>query len=145
MRRLIICCDGTWNRADWEGGTATNVIRIARAIKSVGISRDTAKSEIPQIVYYHAGVGTGNRQDRILGGALGLGLSKNVRDTYAFLVNNYAPGDEIFLFGFSRGAFTARTLGGMIGSIGLLRKEQMGAFLDAWAYHRLPTDRKSVV
>ncbi len=137
MRRLIVCCDGTWNRADWEGGTATNVLRIARAIEPVAAAAADGQP-ISQIVYYHPGVGTGNRLDRLLGGGLGLGLSQNVRDAYAFLVNNYEPGDEIFLFGFSRGAYTARTVSGLIGSIGLLLKSQMGAFLDAWAWHRLP-------
>src|ERR1700733_4290212 len=108
MRRLIICCDGTWNQADWQGGTATNVIRIVRAIAPVATAPDG--TAIPQIVYYHPGVGTGNGVDRLLGGGLGLGLSQNVRDAYAFLANNYVPGDEIFLLGFSRGAYTARTL-----------------------------------
>ena len=143
MRRLIVCCDGTWNRADWEGGTATNVVRIARAVRPQARPAVAGVPEVPQIVYYHPGVGTGNRVDRLLGGGLGLGLSQNVRDAYAFLVNNHAPGDEIFLFGFSRGAYTARALGGLIGTIGLLRKDQMGGFLDAWAYHRLdPAERK---
>jgi len=135
MRRLIVCCDGTWNMADWQGGTATNVIRIARAINPLAIAPDG--SAISQIVYYHPGVGTGNRVDRLLGGGVGLGLSQNLRDAYAFLVNNYAPGDEIFLFGFSRGAYTARLLGGLIGTIGLLSRPEMGGFMDAWAYHRL--------
>lgn len=142
MRRLIVCCDGTWNRADWEGGTATNVLRIARAIKPLA-GGGVGAQPISQIVYYHPGVGTGNRLDRILGGGLGLGLSQNVRDAYAFLVNNYEPGDEIFLFGFSRGAYTARTVSGLIGSIGLLLKSQMGAFMDAWAYHRLPHHQRA--
>jgi uncharacterized protein (DUF2235 family) len=131
MRRLVVCCDGTWNRADWEGGTATNVVRIARAVTPM------AAGAIAQIVYYHPGVGTGNQIDRLLGGGLGFGLSQNVRDAYAFLVNNHAPGDEILLFGFSRGAYTARSLGGLIGTIGLLDKQEMGGFMDAWAFHRL--------
>src|SRR5262245_48072116 len=132
MRRLIVCCDGTWNRADWEGGTATNVVRIARAIVPMAAGAAPGAPAIPQIVHYHPGVGTGNQVDRLLGGGLGLGLSQNVRDAYAFLVNNHAPGDQIFLFGFSRGAYTARALGGLIGTIGLLRKQQMGGFQDAW-------------
>lgn len=140
MRRLIVCCDGTWNIADWQGGTATNVIRIARAINPAAPAPDGG--QIPQIVYYHPGVGTGNRADRLLGGGFGLGLSQNVRDAYAFLVNNYMPGDEIFLFGFSRGAYTARLLGGLIGTIGLLGRSEMGGFMDAWAYYRLgPAER----
>jgi uncharacterized protein (DUF2235 family) len=137
MRRLIVCCDGTWNRADWEGGTATNVIRIARCIRPVTAPCAPGGQPISQIVYYHPGVGTGNRLDRLLGGALGIGVAQNVRDAYAFLVNNYEPGDEIFLFGFSRGAFTARVLSGLIRVLGLLSKWEMGAFPDAWSYYRL--------
>lgn len=144
MRRLIVCCDGTWNRADWEGGTATNVVRIARAIPPNAPPAAPGDPGIPQVVYYHQGVGTGNRLDRLLGGGLGIGLSHNVRDAYAFLVNNHEPGDEIFLFGFSRGAYTARALGGLIGTIGLLRKQQMGGFLDAWAYHRLGREERKL-
>lgn len=144
MRRLIVCCDGTWNRADWDGGTATNVVRIARAILPTMPGATPSAPPISQIVHYHPGVGTGNRVDRLLGGGLGLGLSHNVRDAYAFLVNNHEPGDEIFLIGFSRGAYTARALGGLIGTIGLLRKSQMGGFQDAWAFHRLAPDERKL-
>jgi uncharacterized protein (DUF2235 family) len=137
MRRLIVCCDGTWNRADWEGGSATNVIRMARCIKPVAAPSTPGGQAISQIVYYHPGVGTGNRIDKMLGGALGIGVAQNVRDAYAFLVNNYEPDDEIFLFGFSRGAFTARVLSGLIRVLGLLSKWEMGSFPDAWSYYRL--------
>ncbi len=67
-----------------------------------------------------------------------------MRDAYAFIANNYEPGDEIFLIGFSRGAFTARTVAGVIGSVGLLRKQQMGGFMDAWGFHKLdPKERQA--
>jgi hypothetical protein len=90
----------------------------------------------PQVVYYHSGVGSSswNLSDQIFGGGLASGLSENIREGYAFLVNNfveYKDGtDEIFLVGFSRGAFTARSIGGMICSIGLLKKEAMTHFYD---------------
>jgi hypothetical protein len=75
-KRLIMCCDGTWNDAD-SAEEFTNVVRIARAIKPI----DTRSSPaIPQIVYYHSGVGTSDAFDRLAGGAVGLGLSRNVRD-----------------------------------------------------------------
>ncbi|HXO02554.1 MAG TPA: DUF2235 domain-containing protein [Stellaceae bacterium] len=134
-RRLVVCCDGTWNSAD-GGGAASNVVRMMRSVKPV------AASGAAQIVYYHPGVGTGNGLDRLIGGATGVGLARNVRDAYAFIVNNYVPGDEIFLFGFSRGAYTARSISGLIDTIGLLRERDMGRFLDAWAFYRLPEDRK---
>lgn len=91
--------------------------RISRAIKSV------SSDGVPQIVYYHFGVGSqGGLVDRIVGGAVGIGLGENIREAYAFLCTNYSPRDEIYLLGFSRGAFTARTIAGMIGVVGLLAK-----------------------
>src|SRR5438309_3453552 len=127
-KRLIVCCDGTWNDAD-STGDFTNVVRIARAIK--------AEAEVPQIVYYHSGVGTGGDTfAHVIGGAIGLGLSRNVRDAYAFLANNYCEGDEIFLFGFSRGAYTARSIGGLIGWAGLLHKRDMDDFALLWGGYR---------
>ena len=123
-KRLIVCCDGTWNDAD-SAAEFTNVVRIARAIKPI----DTRSSPaIPQIVYYHSGVGTSDALDRFAGGAVGLGLSRNVRDGYAFLAANYCEEDEIFLFGFSRGAYTARSIAGLIGWVGLIHKADMDIF-----------------
>src|SRR5690606_17210148 len=116
MKRLVICCDGTWNRADQEEDDIpcpTNVVKIAFRIAK----RD---GDIPQLVYYDEGVGTGNSLDRVTGGAFGRGLEENIHQAYRFLIANYEPGDEIFLFGFSRGAFTARSLGGMIRKCGIL-------------------------
>jgi len=79
-------------------------------------------------VYYHSGVGTSDALDRFAGGAVGLGLSRNVRDGYAFLAANYCEEDEIFLFGFSRGAYTARSIAGLIGWVGLIHKADMDIF-----------------
>src|SRR5262245_52407990 len=118
-KKLIVCCDGTWNRADQEKNgepCPTNVVRIAYRIAK----RD---GDVPQIVYYDQGVGTGNKVDHYTGGAFGEGLEDNIYDSYRFLVGNYEPGDELFLFGFSRGAFTARSLAGMIRKCGILRRE----------------------
>jgi Uncharacterized alpha/beta hydrolase domain (DUF2235) len=132
-KRLIVCCDGTWNDAD-SAAEFTNVVRIARAIKPI----DTrASPAIPQIVYYHSGVGTSDALDRVVGGAVGLGLSRNVRDAYAFLAANYCEGDEIFLFGFSRGAYTARSVAGLIGWVGLIHKADMDDFALLWEGYRL--------
>lgn len=89
-----------------------------------------------QIVYYETGVGTGNRLDRIAGGTLSVGLSRNVREAYAFIVNNCGAGDKIFLFGFSRGANTPRCAAGLVGRVGILRKRQMGDFTEAWDWNR---------
>lgn len=135
-KKLIVLCDGTWQNADvgwekdhfWEAGhpqIPTNVTRISRAI--------LPESETgPQIVYYQNGVGSQSYSytDQFLGGGLAIGLSENVREAYGFLAHNYngPSDDEIYLFGFSRGAFTARSVAGMICSIGLLTKDSMKYF-----------------
>ena len=76
-----------------------------------------------QLVYYISGVGAGSyAADRLLGGAFGFGLFHNVIACYRFLAQNYEPGDEIFIIGFSRGAYTARSVAGMVGRVGLLTK-----------------------
>jgi hypothetical protein len=84
---------------------------------------------VHQIIYYHSGVGTGSSViDTITGGLLGTGISENIREVYSFIAANYQPGDEIILVGFSRGAFTARSVAGMIRDIGLLTREGMDTF-----------------
>lgn len=125
-RRLIVCCDGTWNWPEPE--RETNVVRLVRALTP----QDGA---IAQIVHYHQGVGTGNFIDRIVGGGVGVGLAASVKACYGFLTDNYKPGDEIFLFGFSRGAYVVRSLSGMIGTLGMLRKEDMARFGEAWNWY----------
>ena len=135
MKRLIVCFDGTWNTPD-DRANATNVVNTMRAIRS---SDDEG---VEQITFYDKGVGTGGPLDRIRGGAFGRGLGDNVQDGYRFLANNYEPGrrnraaDEIYIFGFSRGAFTARSLAGFIGACGLLDKNSMGELKRAWRYYR---------
>lgn len=122
-KRLIICCDGTWNDADSSSGAPTNVTRISRLF-SLACADDTV-----QIIHYASGVGTGsNTVDSLLGGAFGVGVAERVRDAYYFICSNYSPGDEIILVGFSRGAFTARSVAGLIGNIGLLTRDGMEDF-----------------
>ena len=135
-KRLIVCCDGTWNWPD-QKGNPTNVVKMTRAI------RPTADDGTVQTVFYDTGVGTGNRLDRIAGGMLGVGLAENVKQAYASLALNYAPGDEVFFFGFSRGAFTVRSLGGLIGLVGILDKRHMDKFRYAWDYYRTPPARRT--
>lgn len=118
-RRLVVCCDGTWNRSDAKN--ITNVEKIARTIQT----DPTATGGIQQLVEYVAGVGVGYKVDRLLGGWLGAGVFSNVRTGYRFLALNYEPGDEIYLFGFSRGAYTARSIAGMIGNTGLLTRKSL--------------------
>lgn len=117
MKRLVVCCDGTWNKPDSEN--VTNVEKIARTVQS----DPAATGGVYQLVYYISGVGAGSYEaDRLLGGAFGFGLFHNVIACYRFLAQNYQPGDEIFVIGFSRGAYTARSLAGMVAKVGLLTK-----------------------
>jgi uncharacterized protein (DUF2235 family) len=122
----------------------SNVTRIGRAIKPTTTERTNKKGEhIDQIVYYQAGVGTGTSYwDKYVGGAAGLGLSENCREAYAFLANNYGPGDEIVLIGFSRGAFTARSIAGLIGHVGLLTKKGLGKFYGVFKDYEQSADGK---
>ncbi|WP_371155058.1 DUF2235 domain-containing protein [Jannaschia sp. 2305UL9-9] len=125
MKRIVILCDGTWNRVD--APHPTNVVRLGQALSPVG-----ADGRV-QVPLYIEGVGTGRRGvtrttralDRALGGAMGLGLMDNVVEAYRHLVFLYEPGDEVQVFGFSRGAFTARSLVGFIRFTGLLARADL--------------------
>ncbi|KAL8692106.1 MAG: hypothetical protein Q9218_002802 [Villophora microphyllina] len=121
-KRLIACCDGTWldsamGLMNKKLPIPSNVTRITHAIKA------KSSDGVPQIVFYEPGVGSeGGIINRIIGGATAQGLSDNIRQVYSFLANNYSNGDEIFLVGFSRGAFTARSVAGLVAEVGLLTK-----------------------
>jgi uncharacterized protein (DUF2235 family) len=133
MRRLVICADGTWNRPDEDDHgveAPTNVVKMARAIAPV------AERGVSQVTYYHEGVGTGDDVDKVLGGVFGDGLDRNVFDCYRFLVDNYVPGDELFFFGFSRGAYTVRSLAGLIRNSGLLKVDYAGMCREAFSLYR---------
>tara|TARA_R110000868_G_scaffold141226_1_gene357513 strand:- start:215 stop:1078 length:864 start_codon:yes stop_codon:yes gene_type:complete len=111
MKRLALFLDGTWNTVK----SKTNVWLLSRQIAD---SDGTIKQEC----FYQAGVGT-KWYDGLRGGALGYGLSKHVLEAYEWILANYEDGDQIFIFGFSRGAFTARSLAGLIARCGLLHRE----------------------
>lgn len=121
MKRIVICADGTWNirdQVDKASGKRrpTNVTKVARGV----LARDV--QGVDQVVAYFDGLGTDGGLDRITGGAFGRGIEDNVRAIYRFLIYNHVEGDEIYLFGFSRGAFTVRTLVGFMNKVGLVRK-----------------------
>lgn len=130
MKRLIVCCDGTWNGL--SGEYPTNVVKISQAIRS------TDAQGISQLVYYEEGLGT-KWYDRWVGGAFGWGIDANIADAYRFLCLNYEPGDEIYLFGFSRGAYTVRSLVGFIYCSGLLNRSHIRKIPEAYQMYR---DRK---
>jgi uncharacterized protein (DUF2235 family) len=136
MKNIVICCDGTGNEISEN---ISNVLKLYRMM------RKTGKTEPHQIVFYDPGVGTLARPDpwrklwqdtiTILGLATGYGLDDNVLAAYEFLVDNYDEGDAIYLFGFSRGAYTARVLAGLIHKVGLISPQQVnlaGAGLTAY-------------
>jgi len=134
-KTLVVCCDGTWQTPDQDAGP-TNVTKMARAI----LPRNAAGD--PQLVFYDEGVGTGNRLDRLVGGAIGRGLGDNVQQAYRFLALNHEAGDTICLFGFSRGAYTVRSLAGLVGLVGLLHKGDLEYMPAVWEYYRTPPDKR---
>jgi uncharacterized protein (DUF2235 family) len=111
MKRLVLCFDGTW-AALTDPKDVTNVVKLANLVT---VSSD----DVDQITYYNSGVGTGGPVDQFLGGVFGYGLKSNVKRGLSFLALNWEVGDEIYLFGFSRGAYSARALAGVIGQAGI--------------------------
>jgi hypothetical protein len=161
-KRIILLLDGTWNDQD-VGAADTNIVRLQQIIAaSLGRAQASAPRVAPgsdpkrkivrgftseggleNIVFYERGVGTG-AFDRFKGGVFGEGLDANVRRAYKFLSYWYEEGDQVFVFGFSRGAFTARSLIGYVGSAGLLTKSLCTAENEtlAWDFYRTnPNDR----
>lgn len=122
-KNIVVLCDGTANQVNLL--SQTNVLRLARLLQKTGGDRR-------QVVYYDPGLGTegapgaltpvGRWVTKILGLAFGYGLKKNLSDAYAFLVQHYEPGDRVYIFGFSRGAYTARALTGLLQRVGLLER-----------------------
>jgi uncharacterized protein (DUF2235 family) len=119
-RRLIVCSDGTWQSED--AAAPSNVCRLADALRSTG------SDEMPQHVFYQPGVGTDptrtaldRRLSSWLGGGFGIGLDRNILDIYRWLIHEYDPGDELWFFGFSRGAYTVRSAVGLLRNCGILK------------------------
>lgn len=137
-KRIVVCCDGTWNEPEAASEDPkdkcepTNVLKFVRAVSP------RAANGVAQVTYYDAGVGTAWGVDRLVGGGFGTGISLNVVEAYRFIANNYVEGDHLFLLGFSRGAYTVRALAGLIGAVGLLPKKFMGFAADAYELYRLP-------
>ena len=116
-KNIVICCDGTGNQF---GRSNSNVVKLYSVLQH----------DETQLAYYHPGVGTmgarnalsqaGKLWTQLIGLAFGYGISENVADAYQFLIRTYQPGDNVYVFGFSRGAYTARALCGVIRGVGLL-------------------------
>lgn len=119
-KNIVVCCDGTGNE---YGDRNTNVVKLFQIIK---------KDPNKQIAYYDPGVGTFSARGaltkplkfltKLMGLAFGYGITRNIEDAYEYLMDKYEKGDYVYLFGFSRGAFTARALAGMLHKCGLLEK-----------------------
>ncbi len=123
MKRIVLCFDGTWKKPADENLPAdrqveTNVRRFFESVK------DSGSDGVPQAAWYDEGVGT-RWYNRFVGGALGAGLEKNIFDGYKYLAQNYQDGDEVYLIGFSRGAYTARSLMGLIRNCGLVYNKRL--------------------
>ncbi|MDH5670119.1 MAG: DUF2235 domain-containing protein, partial [Nitrospira sp.] len=122
-KNIVLCSDGTGNTAIKARGT--NVFKLYEAVDIQGHKFDP--SVTPQVAFYDDGVGTSRLAPmKLIGGAFGYGFSKNVRDLYTELAHVYEPGDHIYLFGFSRGAYTVRALSGLIQYCGIVDIKQVG-------------------
>lgn len=144
-RRHLIFLDGTWN-SDEREGEQTHIVRLRNLADPKPEKRGNEAFARPQTIYYDSGVGTDLKPlDRFTGGAFGVGLGDKVRQAYRHLSDVYGPGDEICVFGFSRGAYTARSLVGYIAAAGLLRRPfcTAEAEAEAWAYYRTPPKKRS--
>src|SRR3984957_7996298 len=122
-KNIVICCDGTGNEF---GESKSNVVKLYKMLVH----------DASQLTYYHPGVGTmgarnaltgfGRWWTKVIGLAFGYGISDNIADAYQFLMRTFQPDDTLYVFGFSRGAYTARALCGMLRIIGLLREDNEG-------------------
>ena len=161
MKQLVLLLDGTWDNTD----TSDRDTNIARLRGLLDRSLSPASQNNPQsshkalwkprrfadngnecVVYYQPGLGsTTDRIGRqVQSGAFGEGIAFKIREGYRFLAQNYAPGDKIYILGFSRGAFAARSLAGYVAAAGLLRPENCTQAMEskAWAFYRQkPADR----
>lgn len=159
-KRIILLLDGTWNDSA-AGDNDTNIVRLEDLIVTTLRDSGAAVSAATEgklthgyvtdgqenIVLYQRGVGTG-AFDRFKGGTLGIGLHDNIRRAYRFVSYHYEPGCDLYIFGFSRGAYTARSLVGYIGASGLLTRQNCTAKNEklAWTYYRTPpADRMPAV
>jgi uncharacterized protein (DUF2235 family) len=132
-RRIAYCADGTWDTVTND----TNVYRISKAI---------VKIPGEQYSFYDDGVGSdGTPIEKLLGGAFGLGLFQKIKDGYSDIASVYEAGDEVFLFGFSRGAYTARSLAGMIAACGLPTKNPDSNLVDTAFQAYRNKDRRAAI
>ncbi|CRK40490.1 hypothetical protein BN1723_015744 [Verticillium longisporum] len=135
-KRIILCADGTWLASDLGDKTVpSNVATFARALANTGIDADG--QTVDQIVLYHSGLGSGDLPfQKAISGGLGWGVDHDICQVYDFIANNYVPDDELFFFGFSRGAFTVRSIAGLVCDVGVLSGVHMSRFGEMWSAYR---------
>ena len=142
MTRIVVLCDGTWNSPDMKD--TTHVHELSNLLKN----------DADQKVKYFSGVGVndpneegggfvGRGLNKVLGGATGFGLGKKVKEAYKFIADNYKDGDEIYLFGFSRGAYTARSVAGMIRKCGIIEDTRPRFIRRAFRLYRKTGDHNT--
>ncbi|KAK9234470.1 hypothetical protein V1525DRAFT_323933, partial [Lipomyces kononenkoae] len=127
---------GTWqNSLSDMGQNPSNVARLSRAIKTKD-DRDKTAPAIQQVVYYHPGLGTEigpfKSFRNLMSGLFGSGIVQQIKDVYSFISYNFEIGDELFFFGFSRGAYIVRAISGFISDFGILKKPGMSEFVDVF-------------
>jgi hypothetical protein len=139
-KRIIICCDGTWQSSvSNTTNVPSNITRLARYLTRTGKDKDGQQWE--QLVYYDAGIGTGvSDLEAKRQGGTGSGFVGNVIEAYNFIVLNYNLGDQVFCFGFSRGAYTARSVAGLVTDIGIVRPRDMQDFPELYRLYQAHTD-----
>lgn len=131
MANIVICSDGTWNRPeeDIAKDFPTNVLKLARAV-------NPSDNSIKQHVFYDWGIGS--YYNNISAGVTGRGIHKNILDGYRYIIQNYAPEDKIYLFGFSRGAYTVRAISGLINNCGILKRPDAHLISTAFEIYKSP-------
>lgn len=133
MKKIIVCCDGTWNKPGNKDGNTIVKTNVQKMYEAINAGTDN----MPQVKFYGQGVGTGfSLKDHVLGGSAGLGIDRNIIDAYKFLMWNYDAGDEIYLFGFSRGAYTVRSLAGFIRNCGIMQPVYLHLVDEAYHLYR---------
>jgi len=152
-KRIFVCCDGTGNEfaeKDSPDGNS-NVVKFYTALS---LGEDPKGKDCDQYAYYHPGVGTlGNPNDSGVssivsiarGLAFGLGFRENVLDAYRYLMQHYTRRDEVYIVGFSRGAYTARALAGLLATYGLLCRGNEGHLPYAWRSYLERTRRQKAI
>ena len=125
MKRIITCSDGTWNKPNELVNRVITPTNVWKLYDLIAPNDDTGEA---QVKFYDEGVGT-NWYDHLRGGILGMGINQNIIQAYQYIAKNYEQDDEIYLIGFSRGAYTARSVAGFIRNSGLLHKEYAGTKL----------------